>query len=98
MHHPAIGLCDLFAVSRRPRQATAEAKSRPFYDSDSFTLQFCRKSLCGSSLCQVLIDDYRMGVQVEQESSLDWDEDANRFGRCGGSGGIFSYSYLAVGP
>jgi hypothetical protein len=68
MHHFAIGLCDLSAVSRRSRQATAEAKSRPFYNPDPFALQFRRKFLCKSCPDRVVLT--ARVVQVEQESSL----------------------------
>ena len=95
MHHFAIRLCDLSAVSRRSRQATAEAKSRPFYNPDPFALQFRRKFLWKASPDRVVLTAHRAGRAGELAY---WDEDANRFGRCGGHCGIFSYSYLAVGP
>lgn len=45
MHHIPIGLRHLSPVSRRPRQATAEAESRPLYDPDTFAFQLSCESL-----------------------------------------------------
>lgn len=98
MHHLAIGLCDLFAVSYRPRQATAEAKSRPFHDSDPFALQFCRKSFVRFSLHQVLTVIIHRGGAGRAGELAYWDKDADHFSRCGWRSRIFSHSCLAVGP
>ena len=68
MHHPAIGLCYLFALSCRTRQATAEIKSRSLYDSNSFAVQLCRESVSPS--IRRWEYSYIMGMQVEQENSL----------------------------